>query len=73
MTTHAVPFGIDALGNTVEFDPTSGHTIISGATRSGKSATSYAILAQVARNPAVQVVGIDPTGILLTPFVGGDL
>ncbi|MFV4912179.1 FtsK/SpoIIIE domain-containing protein [Microbacterium lacticum] len=67
MNGHAVPFGIDTFGRSVTFDPTAGHTIVSGATRSGKSATSYAVISQVARDDAVQIVGIDPTGILLTP------
>lgn len=46
------------------------HTVVQGVTRSGKSAFAYALLAQVARDPAVRVAGVDPTGLLLRPFAG---
>lgn len=51
----------------LEFDPCSGHTVLSGATRSGKSVGSYTMLALTARLPRVQIVGIDPSSILLHP------
>lgn len=44
------------------------HMIVQGSTRSGKSAWSYALLAQVAGSPLVDVCGLDPTGLLLRPF-----
>lgn len=65
---HAVSFGVDRLGNPVHLDPTFAHTVLSGATRSGKSVASYLILGRIADDPAVEVVGIDPSSILLTPF-----
>src|SRR5699024_12543066 len=45
------------------------HTVVAGATRSGKSVFSYVVLSQLARLPFVQVVGVDPSGLLLAPFV----
>src|SRR5699024_12028247 len=36
------------------------HTVVAGATRSGKSVFSYVVLSQLARLPFVQVVGVDP-------------
>ena len=45
------------------------HWIYQGKTRSGKSQASYNLLAQCATNPAVRVVGSDPTTVLLRPFV----
>lgn len=68
MSSHGVAFGVDRMGEPVSYDPCSMHTILSGGTRGGKSATAYAILAQVADDPAIAVVGIDPSSILLTPF-----
>lgn len=44
------------------------HAIVQGVTGSGKSAFAYALLAQLVRDPAVRVAGIDPTGLLLRPF-----
>lgn len=44
------------------------HTVISGATRSGKSVASYVILSQLADRQDIAVVGIDPSGILLGPW-----
>lgn len=65
---HGVAFGVDRMGEPVEFDPCSAHTVLSGATRGGKSATAYSIFAQIADDPCVAVVGVDPSSILLTPF-----
>lgn len=44
------------------------HVVMQGATRSGKSAAGYSLLAQLARRVDVDVVGIDPTGRLLGPW-----
>lgn len=44
------------------------HLVMQGPTRSGKSAAGYALLAQLADRPDVDVVGIDPTGLLLGPW-----
>jgi hypothetical protein len=44
------------------------HVVVQGATRSGKSAWTYSLLAQLAAHPHVEVAGIDPTGLLLRPF-----
>lgn len=68
MSNHGVAFGVDRMGVDVTYDPCSAHTALTGATRGGKSGTAYALLAQVADDPSVAVVGIDPSSILLTPF-----
>ena len=47
------------------------HVAIQGATRSGKSALCYGYLGTIAHRPDVLVCGVDPTGILLTPFLAG--
>lgn len=44
------------------------HTVMQGATGSGKSAAAYSLLAQLAGRADVDVVGIDPTGRLLGPW-----
>lgn len=44
------------------------HTAIQGQTRSGKSVLSYVALSQLAMKSHVVVAGLDPTGILLSPF-----
>ncbi|GEL22768.1 hypothetical protein PSU4_17220 [Pseudonocardia sulfidoxydans NBRC 16205] len=44
------------------------HVIVQGQTRSGKSTWLYALLAQLARDPRVEVAGVDPSGITLRPF-----
>lgn len=48
------------------------HIVMQGATRSGKSAAGYALLAQLAArirsHRDIDVVGIDPTGLLLGPW-----
>jgi hypothetical protein len=47
------------------------HLAIQGATRSGKSALSYTLLGAVAARPDVLVCGVDPSGILLAPWLAG--
>ena len=44
------------------------HTVISGATRYGKSVASYIILSKLADRQDIAVVGVDPSGILLGPW-----
>lgn len=44
------------------------HVVVQGATRSGKTAALYSLLAQLAQRPDVDVAGIDPTGLLLGPW-----
>ena len=46
------------------------HIIAQGRTRSGKSAWTYALLAQVAHHRDVTVAGVDASGLLLRPFAG---
>jgi len=42
--------------------------LLVGATRSGKSAMTYALLCQAASDPTVLVAGVDVSSILLSPF-----
>lgn len=57
---------------TVALDPLGClHMAVQGATRSGKSVLCYGYLSALANRPDVLVCGIDPTGILLTPFAKG--
>lgn len=44
------------------------HLIVQGMSRSGKSVLVYDLLAPLAVDPSVAVVGIDPSGILLAPW-----
>lgn len=70
--TSPVVIGRSETSVPVVWDPTwCLHTAIQGATRSGKSALCYGYLAALAMRRDVVVCGIDPTGILLTPFAHG--
>lgn len=65
--------GVDEYGEVVSFPyEQMTHTVKQGATRKGKSYSTYSDLAQLghrARTHAdVDVVGIDPTGLLLGPW-----
>lgn len=62
---------LDWTEQPVTIDPMSMHTVVSGATRSGKSVGCYAILSQVSRIPYVTIVGIDPSSVLLAPHAEG--
>ncbi|MGB3684777.1 MAG: FtsK/SpoIIIE domain-containing protein [Ornithinimicrobium sp.] len=67
-----VVVGRSANSGVVAFDPLAGlHMAIQGATRSGKSVLCYAYLSALAHRKDVLVCGVDPTGILLTPFTDG--
>lgn len=66
-----VLLGRDETGNSIRVRPADlPHTAVQGVTRSGKSAFTYALLAQLAHRPDVLVAGCDPTGILWRPFAG---
>lgn len=66
-----IVLGVDEHTNPVWIDlaKDASHMVIQGKTRSGKSQCTYNLLAQVARNPSVRVVGSDPTNVLLAPFL----
>ena len=63
-----IRLGIDSDGKNVWVDPKGSATsyLISGKTRSGKSALLYSMLAQLSRDPSVTIAGIDPTGIVFS-------
>jgi len=65
---NAIPFAVGVGGKRVAIDLHKDHTILAGATRSGKTVTSYCLLAGVARDPLVAVVGVDPSALTLAPF-----
>lgn len=68
----AVTLGRDEHGRPVQVSATgTAHMAIQGATRSGKSSATYTLLAALAHRPDVLVAGIDPTGVLLSPFTAG--
>ena len=75
MRTHDVVLGRDTAGCDVRLDVFApNHLLLTGATRSGKSAQLYAILAQCKGLP-VRVCGIDPSGIVFAALgdaLGGD-
>lgn len=65
--------GVDEYGQTVSIPlDEMTHIVKQGATRSGKSTSSYSLLAQLAHRARthgdVDVAGIDPTGLLLRPW-----
>lgn len=47
------------------------HTAVQGVTRSGKSALMYGILSGLSYRDDVLICGVDPTGVLLSPFTSG--
>lgn len=75
MRSHDVVMGRSVAGKDVTLDIFApNHLLITGATRSGKSAQLYAILAQCKGLP-VRVCGIDPSGIVFAALgdaLGGD-
>lgn len=59
-------------GADVVVDPADAwHMAMQGATRSGKSALSYTLLGALAGRPEILVCGVDPSGILLSPWKDG--
>lgn len=70
--TGAVVLGRGEDGADVVVDPADAwHLAMQGATRSGKSALSYTLLGALAGRPEVLVCGVDPSGILLSPWEHG--
>lgn len=66
-------FGVDENGRDVVWNHFAAmHACVQGATRSGKSVLAYTVLAAAARDRAVRVVGVDPSGLLLAPHRRGD-
>ncbi|KXT58243.1 hypothetical protein Y710_03980 [Gordonia sp. QH-12] len=65
-----VNVGVDEFGAPINLDLlTGGHVLICGETRSGKSVATYVLLGALAGRPDVRVVGVDPTSLLLSPFL----
>lgn len=65
-----VRIGLDERGEDVLWDPFDAtHTAVQGMTRSGKSIQEYTRLSGIAAREDVEVCGLDPTGVLLGPFV----
>ena len=46
------------------------HIIVQGTTGGGKSVGCYSLLGQLAAAPDVRITGVDPTGLLLSPWAG---
>lgn len=64
-----ITIGVTESGEDLKFDLASPwHTAIQGMSRSGKSSLTYAFLGQLADRPGVIITGLDPTGVLLSPF-----
>src|SRR5699024_6502166 len=55
---------------TLDLTRDAAHIAMQGMTRSGKSVATYNILATLAPSRAVDLYGIDPSGILLAPYAG---
>lgn len=70
MTSVPIPLGVDQMRQPVVVDmaATAGHWIIQGQTRSGKSYTTYNVLAEMAGHECVRVVGVDPSAVILAPW-----
>lgn len=65
-----VRIGVDERGDDVLWDPFEAtHTTVQGMTRSGKSVQEYSRLSGLAGRGDVEVCGLDPTGVLLGPWV----
>ncbi|MEK6440124.1 hypothetical protein [Pseudonocardia sp. T1-2H] len=76
--TGVVVLARDEQGSEVCIDPEHlGHVAVQGATRSGKSAWLYSVLAQLSERQRagypLTIGGIDPSGILLRPFSAGNV
>ncbi|MGL4173814.1 MAG: hypothetical protein ACRCTR_07060 [Actinomycetota bacterium] len=69
MVSRVVRLGRAEDGTDVVVDPCDPwHAAFQGATRSGKSALTYTLLAGVAHHADVLVCGVDPSGVLLAPL-----
>lgn len=75
ITSMPITIGIDAEGDRVSFDlARSAHLLAQGSTRSGKSVWAMRVLDQaMTYGPAVRLVGLDPSGLLLEPAAGEPL
>lgn len=70
LTSLPIPLGVASDGSPVFIDVAglAAHLAIQGQTRSGKSQCEYNILGRLASEPAVRVVGCDPSRLMLAPF-----
>ena len=65
-----VRIGVDETGENITWNPYEAtHTATQGMTRSGKSVQEYTRFSGVAGRADVEVCGLDPTGVLLGPWV----
>lgn len=72
MTGQLIRLGRTPSGTDLMFDPFSAqHTLFTGRTRSGKSVSLYGVLAQLKQFSAVQLCGVDPTGVLFNAIGEG--
>lgn len=69
---HGLIIGRSKRGGDVLLDVSeSVHTAVQGVTRSDESALMYGILSGLSYRDDVLICGIDPTGVLLSPFTSG--
>lgn len=61
-------WALDWTNQPLHIDPLTMHTVVSGATRSGKTVGTYGILSQLSRIPYLRIIGIDPSSVLLGPL-----
>jgi len=61
-------FGLNEHNEYIAWAPHAHHTLVAGGTGSGKTSTTYAMLAGAASDHTVQIVGVDPSSLLLAPF-----
>jgi hypothetical protein len=68
---NGVLIGQDENGDAIRLLPAQlPHIATQGQTRSGKSSLLYSLAAQLVRDPAVVIAGIDPARAVLRPFTG---
>lgn len=56
------------IGGLATWTPHKHHTLVVGATGSGKTVLTYSMLASIAADPCVQIIGCDPSSLTLAPF-----
>lgn len=65
--------GADEAGRNLIWDHFAAmHSVVQGATRSGKSVLAYAVLVAASRDPRIRVVGVDPSALLLAAHRRGE-
>lgn len=76
----AMPFGIDDLGRPITIEPLTGHVLIAGATRSGKSVALSMFLGWTGLDPNARLILLDgklvhfgPAAPIAAQFIGGDI